>query len=194
MLAVIEIDVRHFIKPAFVPVAVDMAREGYEQCLIYLVPHQVFVRPRFRMCFREGPRHGFNELLEIGRKFAQVILDWYGHGIRIDIALRAVRRLEPIQMPPDAPARIAADATNDDVFYPQAILDIERPVEIQMLDAREILSGSASRFDLREGLHRLVAICAGLVPFPQRLFVSQSDAELVSHEALPSPQLQRSPW
>jgi hypothetical protein len=41
MLAIVEIDIRHFIKPAFVPVAVDMASEAYEQCLIGPVPHEV---------------------------------------------------------------------------------------------------------------------------------------------------------
>src|SRR4029077_18355713 len=142
MFAIVEIDIRHFIKPAFVPVAVDMASEGHEQYLIDPVPHEVFMRPRFRICFREGPRRGFNELLEIGRKFAQVLLDWFGHRIQVDIAPRAVRRLEPIPKPPVAPARIAGGATNDNVFYLQTILDVERLVEIQMLDGREILSDS----------------------------------------------------
>ena len=72
MHVIVEIDVRHFTKPSFVPVAVDMAGEGYEQCLIDLVPHEIFMRPRF-MCFQEGPTRGFNELLEIGRKFARLV-------------------------------------------------------------------------------------------------------------------------
>jgi len=116
-----------------------------------------------------------------------------GHYLALDIKIKSDiddSRSKEAQ-PPVAPARIAGGATNDNVFYLQAILDAERLVEIQMFDGREILSDSASRFDLREGFHRLVAIHAGLVPLPQRLFIVQSDAEPVSHEALPSQCIQR---
>ena len=74
-------------------------------------------------------------------------------------------------------------ATNDNVFYLQAILDVERLVEIQMLDGREIRSDSTSRFDLREGFHRLVAICSSCKAMPKRLVMKPSPAQCVQrHE------------
>jgi len=186
MLAVVEIDVRHFIKPAFIPVAVDMASEGYEQCLIDPVPHEVFMRHVSAYVFAKVQGADSMNCLRSGGNSRKYF--WTGSATVSGLILRPAQYAE-LNQSQSLRSRLlelqaAQQMTMSSIRRPSLTWKGSSKFRCSMV-ARSFLTPCPALISGKV-FHRLVAIYAGLVPFPQRLFVEQSDAEPVSHEAFPS--------
>ena len=115
---IVEIDVHPLVIPAFVSPAKNAASESVEQSVIDMVPADIFVGRIFGVGFSEIPRCELDELAEFRRDLAQVPFHGLGDGFDVDVTHPTIWHREPLPESPFAPARIAGETTDGDIFCP----------------------------------------------------------------------------